>query len=280
MSNPVQRVFEKRKQDGGKALSGNHEEIWDRDISRSRLEDRPVKQDLRLEVKCFASNLRPQTSHVYQGMVEMKMIQNIPLQQIDLLDETFSVNYLPDLHRLRSSIGQIGMIQPVFLRKKLGGYQIICGFRRISVLKELEKSEIESRVFEEEEMEEFHLFFLSLQENLTTRGFNAIERAMALEKLIHRFQIHPDTVIHTFLPLFSLEPNEKILNTYLSLTQMEDEIKTYVLREEVSRSNIRRLSALNSDDRRAVLSLISPLKLGENRLREVLTFLEEISRRD
>ncbi len=30
----------------------------------------------------------------------------------------------------------------------------------------------------------------------------------------------------------------------------------------------------------AVLSLISPLKLGENRLREVLTLLEEISRRD
>jgi hypothetical protein len=168
----------------------------------------------------------------------------------------------------------------VLLKKKLGGYQIVCGFRRISVMKELEKSEIESRVFEEKEMDEFHLFSLSLRENLTTRGFNAIEKAMALEKLIHRFQIHPDTVIHTFLPLFSLEPNEKILNTYLSLVQMEDEIKTYVLREAVSRSNIRRLSALTSDDRRAVLSLISPLKLGENRLREILTFLEEISRRD
>jgi len=210
----------------------------------------------------------------------MKPIQSIPLQQIDLSDETFSVNYLPDLQRLRSSIEQIGLIQPVLLKKKLGGYQIVCGFRRISVMKELEKSEIESRVFEEKEMDEFHLFSLSLRENLTTRGFNAIEKAMALEKLIHHFQIHPDTVIHTFLPLFSLEPNEKILNTYLSLVQMEDEIKTYVLREAVSRSNIRRLSALTSDDRRAVLSLISPLKLGENRLREILTFLEEISRRD
>jgi hypothetical protein len=30
----------------------------------------------------------------------------------------------------------------------------------------------------------------------------------------------------------------------------------------------------------AVLSLISPLKLGENRLREILTFLDEISRRN
>ena len=210
----------------------------------------------------------------------MKPIQKILLQQIDLSDDTFSVNYLPDLQSLRSSIEEIGLIQPVLLRKKLGGYQIVCGFRRISVMKELGKSEIESRVFEEKEMDESQLFSLSLHENSTTRGFNSIEKAIALEKLIHRFQIHPDTVIKNFLPSFSLEPNEKIFNTYLSLAQMEDEIKWYVLKEEVSRSNIRRLAALNPDDRMAILFLISHLKLGENRLRETLTFLEEISRRN
>jgi ParB/RepB/Spo0J family partition protein len=213
-------------------------------------------------------------------MIEMKTIQKIPLQEIDLLDETFSVNYLPDLQKLRSSIEEMGLIQPVLLRKKSGGHQIICGFRRISLMKELGKSEIESRVFEEKEMDEFELFSLSLHENLTTRGFNAVEKAIALDKLIHRFQIDPAAVIKTFLPFLSLEPNEKILKTYLSLAQMEDEIKTYVLKEEVSRSNIRKLSALTPDDRMAIFSLISRLKLGENRLREVLTLLEEISRRN
>jgi ParB family chromosome partitioning protein len=207
-------------------------------------------------------------------------IRKIPLQQIDLSDETFSVNFMPDLRRLQSSIEEIGLIQPVLLREKGDRYQIVCGFRRISVMKELGKSEIESKVFEEKEMNEFQLFSLSLHENLTTRGFNAIEKAVALDKLIHRFQIDPAAVIKTFLPFFSLEPNEKILKTYLSLARMEDEIKTYVLKEEVSRSNIRRLSTLTSDNRMAVLSLISPLKLGENRLREVLTLLEEISRRN
>ena len=210
----------------------------------------------------------------------MKPIQKILIKQIDLSEETFSINFMPDLNRLRSSILEIGLIQPVLLRKKSGGYQIICGFRRISVVKELGKSEIEARVFEEKEVDEFQLFSLSLRENLTTRGFNTVEKAIALEKLIHRFRIDSDTVIKTFLPLFSLEPNENILNTYLALSQMEDEIKTYVLKEEVSRSNIRRLADLPPGDRIAVLSLISPLKLGEIRLREVLTHLEEISRRN
>ena len=217
---------------------------------------------------------------VTHGTIEMKTIQKIPVQQIDLSDDTFSVNYLPDLHRLRSSIQDAGLIQPVLLRKSSGGYQIVCGFRRSSVMKELGKSEIESRVFEEKEMDEFQLFSLSLHENLTTRGFNAVEKAIALDKLVHRFQIHPSAVIKTFLPAFSLEPNEKILNTYLSLARMEDEIKTYVLKEEVSRSNIRKLSALAPDDRMAIFSLISRLKLGENRLRETLTLLEEISKRN
>lgn len=210
----------------------------------------------------------------------MKPIQSIPLREIDLSDDTFSVNYLPDLQRLRPSIEQIGLIQPVLLRKKEDHHQIVCGFRRISLTKELGKLEIESKVVAEKEMDEFQLFSLSLHENQTTRGFNTVEKAIALDKLIHRFQIDPAVVIKTFLPFFSLEPNEKILNTYLSLAQMEDEIKTYVLREEVSRSNIRRLSTLTPDNRRAILSLISSLKLGENRLREVLTFLEEISRRN
>src|SRR3972149_9534854 len=207
-------------------------------------------------------------------------IRKIPVQQIDLSDDTFSINYLPSLQRLRSSIEEIGLIQPVVLRRRLDGYQIICGFRRISVMKELGKSEIESKVFEEKEMDEFQLFSLSLHENLATREFNAVEKAVALDKLIHCFQIDPIIVVKTYLPLFSLEPNEKILNTYLSLARMEDEIKTYVLKEEVSRSNIRRLAGLTSDDQMAILSLISPLKLGENRLREILTLLEEISRRN
>ena len=210
----------------------------------------------------------------------MKTIQNIPLEQIDLLDETFSVNFMPHLHMLRSSIEKIGLIQPVLLKRKLNKYQIISGFRRISVMKELGKLEIESMVVEEKETNELGLFSLSLHENLTTRGFNAVEKAIALNKLIDRFQIDPSVVIKNFLPSLALEPNEKILNTYLSLAHMEDDIKQYVLREEVSRSNIRRLSALTSDDRRAILSLVSPLKLGENRLREVLAFLEEISRRN
>ncbi len=210
----------------------------------------------------------------------MNIIQKISLQQIDLADETFSVSYMADLGRLRSSIEEFGLIQPVLLREKRDGYQIVSGFRRISVFHELGNPEIESRVLEDAGADDFRLFSMVLHENLTTRGFNTVEKAIALEKLVHRFRIEPIVAVKTFLPLFSLEPNEKILNTYLSLALMEDEVKRYVLKEKVSRFNIRIFSAFTPEDRMALLSLISPLKLGENHLREMLTLLEEISRRD
>ena len=210
----------------------------------------------------------------------MKIFQKIPISHIELTDETFSVNFMPDLQRLRSSIEEIGLIQPVLLRKKQDGYQIICGFRRIFIIEDIGGSDILSMVLDEQEKEDLQLFFMSLHENLTTRGFNTVEKAVALDKLIHQFHIDPVVVIKKYLPLFDLEVDEKILNTYLSLVPMEEEIKRYVLKEEVSRTNIRKISALAPKDRMALLSLISPLKLGENRLREILTFLEEITRRD
>jgi ParB/RepB/Spo0J family partition protein len=210
----------------------------------------------------------------------MKTIQTIPISHIDFTDETFSVNFMPDLDRLRASIEEIGLIQPVLLRKKQDEYQIVCGFRRISILKGMGGSDILSMVLDESEKDDLRLFLVSLHENLPSRGFNTIEKAIALDKLVHRFHIDSVTVIKKYLPLFDLEADEKILNTYLSLIPMEQEIKRYVLKEEVSRNNIRRISSLSSKDRMALLSLISPLRLGENRLREILTFLEEIAKRD
>jgi ParB family chromosome partitioning protein len=213
-------------------------------------------------------------------MTKMEKIQKISLQEIDLSDETFSVNFMPNLQRLRASIDEVGLIQPVLLRKKQDGYQIVSGFRRISILEDLGCPDSLARIIDEKELGDLQLFSSSLHENLTTRGFNAVEMAIALEKLIQQFRVGPGVIVKKYLPLFNLESDEKILKTYLSLAQMEEGIKGYVLREEVSRTHIRRLATYSSEDRLALFALFSPLKSGENRLREMFSLLDEISKRD
>ena len=209
----------------------------------------------------------------------MENSRPVPFDRIDLTDQTFSVNFLPDIERLRASIREAGLLQPVLLKEKTDRYQVVSGFRRISVVRELGYEEIESRVFEEE-VPDLKLFSISLRENLTSRGFNAVEKAIAIDKLVDHFRVDPAVVARDFLPFFDLETNEKILNTFLSLARMEEEVKRYVLKEEVSRSNIRRLAAFSAEDRRETMILLASLKLGENSLREILTLLGEIGRRD
>jgi ParB/RepB/Spo0J family partition protein len=161
--------------------------------------------------------------------LDVKLVENIPLDQIDLSDGTFSINFMPDLERLRSSIQEMGVIQPVLLREKPKGYQIISGFRRIGVVQGLGHAGIASRLIPEE-TEDLKLFFISLHDNLTSRGFNTVEKAIALEKLVDHFKVNPVVVTREMLPLFVLERNEKILNTFLSLARMEEEVKRYVLK--------------------------------------------------
>ncbi len=211
--------------------------------------------------------------------MRMQNSRNVPLSRIDLSDPTFSVNFLPDVERLRTSIREVGILQPVLLKEKADQYRVVSGFRRISVAQELGHEEIESRIFERE-FGDLDLFSISLRENLTSRGFNAVEKAIAIEKLVDQFKVAPAVVIRDFLPLFGLETNEKILKTFLSLAGMEEEVKRYVLKEEVSRSNIRRLAAFSAEDRREAMRLLTSLKLGENSLREILTLLGEIGKRD
>jgi len=209
----------------------------------------------------------------------MGPIQRILLSRIDLFDQTFSVNFLPDLARLRSSIRDVGLIQPVLLRERLKGYQVLSGFRRVSVFRELGYPEIDSRVVGDKESDDLRSFSVSIHENLSTRGYNSVEKAMLLEKLVFQFKIERSVVIREYLPLLELEANEKILNTFLSLARMEEEVKAYVLREQVSRSNIRRLAGFSAEDREAIQILLDSLNLGENSLRETLTLVEEISKR-
>ncbi len=216
---------------------------------------------------------------VWHRNITMENSRVVPLRRIDISDQTFSVNFLPDTEKLRISIREMGVLQPVLLKEKADQYQVVSGFRRISVAQELGHEEVESRIFGRE-LGDLELFSISLRENLTSRGFNAVEKAIVIEKLVDHFKVDPTVVTRDFLPLFDLETNEKILKTFLSLAGMEKEVKTYVLKEEVSRSNIRRLAAFSAEDRREAMRLLACLKLGENSLREMLTLLGEIGRRD
>ncbi|UCD72387.1 MAG: ParB N-terminal domain-containing protein [Syntrophobacterales bacterium] len=211
-----------------------------------------------------------------------RFLRKIGIDAVDSRDHFFCMTFHPNLEGLRRSIEHVGLLQPIIVREKSqgSGYQVISGFKRLTVCEQLGLEEIEIFSYRETELGDPEGLNLALHENLTTRGLNLIEKSMVLNKLIHRFGLSEESITGDYMPLLGLQPNIKILGKVSQLVQLRAEIKRYIVEEKVSLENAAQLLEFPPEDQAEIGRLVSKLKLGENKLKEVLTFLREISLRD
>jgi len=210
------------------------------------------------------------------------MFQTIECAQLDFDDTTFLMSYPLEAPTVTASVNTIGVVQPIVISgcPCQGKYQIVAGFRRAHACREMGLELIHANIYPVDPDAPLMAFDLALYENLSHRSFNDVEKALILSKLSGQFGCPQETVIQEYLPLLQLAPNAKVLDAYLKLADFEEELKRYIAQHDVPLTVIELLAGLSSDDRRSVFSLISELKLGLNKLKELLTYLEEISLRD
>lgn len=208
------------------------------------------------------------------------LLEKLNLGDMDRSDELFSMNFEPDLVRLRASVKQMGVLEPVWVRQKGQRFQIISGFRRFDVASALGEREVPALIWKGDELDDRLAFQMSLHGNVLGRGLNLVEKALVLEKLLSRFSVNRDEVIQTFLPLVNLEPNENVLNSFLLINTFSIDLKRYLLSRGLSLANIMGLAKFSREERDSIRRFLSPMRVGENVLREMLTFLWEISRRE
>ena len=208
------------------------------------------------------------------------VFDRVNLTRIDRSDELFSMSFEPDLRRLRASVKQIGILEPIWIRQKAQKFQIVNGFRRFDVAVTLGTAEMRALIWEEDEVDDRVAFQMSLHENVLTRGLNLVEKAVVLDKLLGRFSVSRDEVIQTYLPLLSLEPNENVLSGLLVINAFSLDMKRYTLSHGVSLANILRLTNFSREEQESVCRFLSPLRVGESVLREILTFFREICDRE
>ncbi len=211
-----------------------------------------------------------------------RVLRNIGIDAIESRDHTFSMTFHPNLEALTRSIREVGLLQPIIVRENShgSGYQLVSGFKRLSVCKQLGLKEVEAFSYRKSELGDLEGFHMGLHENLTTRSLNLIEKSMVMEKLVRRFGLSRESVARDYMPMLGLQPNLRVLAKVSQLVQLRAEIKRYVVEEGVSLENAVRLLEFPPEDQAEMARVVSQLKLGENKLKEVLTFLREISLRD
>lgn len=93
------------------------------------------------------------------------------------------------LKDLAASIEKNGLIQPIILRKKDQGYEIVAGERRWRAAKSINLKEIPSIV---KDIDEEGAAKISLIENIQRENLNPIEEATAYKKLMDDYELKQD----------------------------------------------------------------------------------------
>ena len=90
------------------------------------------------------------------------------------------------LEELAASIQEVGVLQPLSVRKSAAGYELISGERRLRAARMAGLSEVPCIVID---VDGVCSSLLALVENLQRRDLDFLEEAMALDRLIHTYDL-------------------------------------------------------------------------------------------
>lgn len=164
--------------------------------------------------------------------VDLESIVPGPMQPRTHFDET-------SLESLAESIKAHGIVQPLLVRRRDGGYELIAGERRWRAARLAGISRVPVIV---KEVPDDSLLEIALIENIQRENLNPIEEAQAYKKLI-------ETVGLTQESLASRVGRDRTyITNYLRLLRLPDDVQQFVKEGRLSTGHARTLLALSHED--------------------------------
>jgi len=202
-------------------------------------------------------------------------LEETELNRIDFEDDRFRISYYPHLERLKRSIAEAGLLNPIIIAARGRYCVIVSGWKRALACRDLSFSSIPCFILEEKR--DLNAFQLAVLENSTTRDLDFLELAVMFKKL-KVFGLEEQTLLETYLPFFGIPQTQTHLDTYLAAADFDAETKEFIHVKRVSLPVIQHLMELNTDERTSLLPYLR--HLGQNKQKEFLEFLLDISKRD
>ncbi|SRR5690554_3266950 len=113
---------------------------------------------------------------------EQREYIRLSLDRIDVADAQPRTNFNPQaLQDLATSIVESGLIQPLVVREKNGRYELIAGERRLRACRLAGLKDVPVVI---KDVSDVQAYTLALIENIQREDLNALEEALALDKLL------------------------------------------------------------------------------------------------
>lgn len=144
-----------------------------------------------------------------------------------------------NLEELSQSIKANGVVQPIVVRRKGSGYEIVAGERRWRASQRAGLQKIPAVV---KDVSDEKLLELALIENIQRQELNAIEEARAYRKLIDTIGLTQEMVAGR------VGKDRSFIANYLRLLKLPDDIQNLVSEEKLTVGHARALLAVDSAD--------------------------------
>jgi hypothetical protein len=225
----------------------------------------------------MTSGLRPASSFPGNNVADPLPFQQIPINAVDLEDQTFGVPGGADLTRLLASLREVGLLNPPWLRAKDRSFQVVTGFQRVRAAARLGWETIPARLLPASAPES-HCLLVALYDNAFSRGFNLREQAALARRLL----VHWDraTVTAKFLPFLGLPPAAALLARLLQVSTLEPPFQELCARGRLALTAAAALAGWPAADRTAALPFLQELPFSQSKQEQFLEDVDLLARRE
>ena len=191
----------------------------------------------------------------------------------------YTMSYGFNLDVLCESIRKVGLLNPPLVaRNEKGSFDIVAGYRRILALKFQGEPKVLCKEVTSVLPSPLERFLVNFYENVATRKFNDIEKAMILERL--RGYVQKEEILASFMPLLSLPSHEGTLEFYLKLVNLEESVQNAITQEEMSMKAAKVLLELDRGSQQVLFRWIGVLKFNFNQQMKFVEYVQDISLRE
>jgi hypothetical protein len=210
--------------------------------------------------------------------MENMKVSSCRLSEIDFADRTFPFSFGALPPQLIASIRQVGVLQPPLLLASAQGLQIVCGRRRLEVLRQngTDNSTVEFFVAPAGQTKE--LFHRALWENLAQREFNLVEIADIYDKARKIFS--EDELLREIKPALQIPKRERFHIRYQAIAGFSSSLRELLAAGIIDGESVDLMREWGTSELSAMIELIRETGLRRNKLREVIGRLDDLARRD
>ena len=143
---------------------------------------------------------------------------------------------------LAQSIQQVGLLQPLLVRKVDDGYELVAGERRLRAVTSLGMEKVACIV--QQDIEDESSAMMALIENLQREDLHYLEEAQCYQKLLETYGLTQEELANR------LGKSQSSIANKLRLLKLSDEVKAAMTEKRLSERNARALLKLTDDKQR------------------------------